>query len=419
MPTYLVQEELTTIEENLKNRSVSSLLDLPAATNPVVQATIELLVILDPPTYIISDVELYNFVSLKAVSLSLKYGNIFESIKAYINYGLLLVVTKNQYQRGLEFAEFALQLSYKLNSKSQQSKVCLLLGAWIQVWEKPIQGAAEINYEGFLTGLNSGEIQFAGYNLFGNICNRLFQGENLENIALDIDKYYLIAQNLKHDILLNILAACRFFINRLFRTLDQDESAQFITEEEAWLKGCKASKSYLALSIYYILQIYQGCLTQSFNSTIDYIKAANKSLNSCMGFTTSSGYYYYGSLVLLNSYLSLPKAEKYNALKQIETNQIQLKSWSDSCPENFLHKYYLVEAEQSRITGNKLEAIELYDNAITEAKENKYIQEQALANELAAKFYLDWGKEKIAQTYLIEAYYCYKRWGPQAKIDDL
>ncbi|MDY7014300.1 MAG: GAF domain-containing protein, partial [Cyanobacteriota bacterium] len=47
------------------------------------------------------------------------------------------------------------------------------------------------------------------------------------------------------------------------------------------------------------------------------------------------------------------------------------------------------------------------------------IQEEALANELAAQFYLDWGKEKIARVYLTDAYYAYARWGAKAKVEDL
>ena len=53
------------------------------------------------------------------------------------------------------------------------------------------------------------------------------------------------------------------------------------------------------------------------------------------------------------------------------------------------------------------------------AKEHDYLNEEALANELAAKFYLAWGKEKVGQVYLIDAYYAYARWGAKAKIDDL
>ncbi|MEG4294919.1 GAF domain-containing protein, partial [Microcoleus sp. C2C3] len=83
------------------------------------------------------------------------------------------------------------------------------------------------------------------------------------------------------------------------------------------------------------------------------------------------------------------------------------------------HKWQLVEAEKYRVARQRAEAIEMYDRAISGAKENKYIQEQALANELAAKFYLEWGKEKIASVYLTDAYYAYARWGALAKVADL
>ncbi|WP_257236738.1 GAF domain-containing sensor histidine kinase [Nostoc sp. 'Peltigera malacea cyanobiont' DB3992] len=86
---------------------------------------------------------------------------------------------------------------------------------------------------------------------------------------------------------------------------------------------------------------------------------------------------------------------------------------------NHQHKFYLVEAERQRILLHKNKAMELYNRAITLAKENAYIQEEALSNELAAKFYLNWDKEKIAQVYMQEAYYCYARWGAKAKTEDL
>jgi len=79
----------------------------------------------------------------------------------------------------------------------------------------------------------------------------------------------------------------------------------------------------------------------------------------------------------------------------------------------------LLEAEWYRVLGDFVKAIEMYDCAIAGAKANEYIQEEALANELAAKFYLDWGKEKIAATYMQEAYCCYARWGAKAKTDHL
>jgi len=72
-----------------------------------------------------------------------------------------------------------------------------------------------------------------------------------------------------------------------------------------------------------------------------------------------------------------------------------MKEWADNCPENFLHKYLLVAAEMNRISGQWHQAMDLYDQAIESAKENEFIQNEALANELAAKFWLERGKEDL------------------------
>jgi len=69
--------------------------------------------------------------------------------------------------------------------------------------------------------------------------------------------------------------------------------------------------------------------------------------------------------------------------------------------------------------GQYWQATEYYDRAIAGAREHGYIQEEALANELAAKFYLSLGKEKFAQIYLTESYYGYARWGATAKLKQL
>jgi PAS domain S-box-containing protein len=66
-----------------------------------------------------------------------------------------------------------------------------------------------------------------------------------------------------------------------------------------------------------------------------------------------------------------------------------------------------------------LEAEKFYEQAIQGARENEYIQEEALAYELAAKHYLARGLEKFAQLYMKEAHYCYERWGATAKVKDL
>ncbi|MCP4690884.1 MAG: PAS domain-containing protein, partial [Desulfobacterales bacterium] len=84
-----------------------------------------------------------------------------------------------------------------------------------------------------------------------------------------------------------------------------------------------------------------------------------------------------------------------------------------------LHKYYLVEAEYSRALGQDRDAGDYYDKAIALAEEHEYIQEKALASELAADFYLSKDRPQFAEAYLRDAHYAYRLWGAKAKVQAL
>ena len=147
--------------------------------------------------------------------------------------------------------------------------------------------------------------------------------------------------------------------------------------------------------------------------------AGEKYLKAGMGMPSAPVYYYYDSLARLTLYPTVDPSQQVTLLSQVETNQAKLGIYVSAAPINYQHKYFLVEALRYCILGNRAEAIDLYDRAIAGAKVNGYIQEEALANELTAKFYLNWGKEKVAAGYMQEAYYCYARWGAKAKVIDL
>ncbi|MEM9215217.1 MAG: ATP-binding protein [Cyanobacteria bacterium P01_F01_bin.150] len=383
------------------------------------KAEIKLAMSLDPPAYIVGDINLYSVLSLRATYLSITHGNISESAKAYANYGLLLGLLEQKYKRGYEFADMGVQLAQKLNSKSQECTAGLLRGYWIHVWARHINGAAEVNYRSFVAGMDSGEIQFAAYNLFAVVFNRLFQGENLFDIGADIEKYWLISDKLKDDLLRISLAGCHIFIRQLSVEPDAEDSNALIANPEQIIYEGEVANFWTAVSAYYILRMHLACLTGQFDQGLDYIRKAEKVLNGSSGSTIYSAYFYYASLILLNVQSHLSPAEQHEAWEKISANQKQLGIWAESCPENFLHKYLLVEAERYRCLGQNKEAFDLYDQAIAQAKANQYVHEEALANELAAKFYLDWNKAKIAGVYLQEAYYCYVRWGATSKVVNL
>jgi PAS domain S-box-containing protein len=167
----------------------------------------------------------------------------------------------------------------------------------------------------------------------------------------------------------------------------------------------------------YFYKLFLCYLFQDYQQAIENAKSAEKYSDSAVG--TIPLYHFYNSLVYLGIYSDAPKSEQKLILQKVKANQKKIKKWAQFAPMTHLHKFYLVEAERYRVLGENARAIDYYDRAISLAKEHDYINEEALANELAAKFYLAWGKEQVAQAYMTNTYYCYLRWGATAKMTDL
>jgi PAS domain S-box-containing protein len=103
----------------------------------------------------------------------------------------------------------------------------------------------------------------------------------------------------------------------------------------------------------------------------------------------------------------------------LAAHQKQHEIWAQHCPENFENRAALVSAETARIEGRVLEAEQLYEKAIRSAHSNGFVNNEAIAYELAARFYAARGFQKIANSYLLEARYCYQRWGADGKVAQL
>jgi predicted ATPase/signal transduction histidine kinase len=399
--------EFTRIRDCFKEKKIASLLDLNRMSLEDKKTAIKLLLSLDAPTYISGKWNLYMLLSLKAVSLSLQYGNAPESVKAYANYGLILGTAFGDYQTGYEFGLMAYKLSEILQDQGQKCRASLLLSSWLHSWSQPIAGASQIALTGYQAGLESGELQFAGYNLFCRVSLLYFKGKKLDQILDEIGDWLPFVEKTQNQLAQEVLFAVQFAI---FNLLGEKKTQQQL-------------QSALALGVYHTYQGQTLYLLNQPEEALKHILEAESLAPALVGFVTYGEYHFYAPLILLECWKNLrehrPKNLEYLDGKIRENHLQKLKQWADICSENFRHKYLLVQAEIAGFNQDFLKAMENYDRAIAGAKENGYIQEEALANELAAKFYLDWGKEKFSQSYMIEAYYCYLRWGAKAKVEDL
>src|SRR5262249_25106229 len=141
----------------------------------------------------------------------------------------------------------------------------------------------------------------------------------------------------------------------------------------------------------------------------DYPSAIEASLNAERLLWTSPSffevaeYHFYSALSRAASFDSATEDSKKQLVEALVAHQRQQEMWAENCPENFENRVALVGAEIARIEGRMLDAEQLYEEAIRSAHSNGFVNNEAIAYELAARFYAARGFQKFADAYLLEA----------------
>lgn len=416
--TQALESELDQANQNLGERVILTLLDAPTMTLPDKKLAIKLLASLEPTAYL-SNQELWTVIIVKGVNLSLVYGHVPESCSSYSAYGQVLGVVLGDYQQGYEFGILSLRLSEKFNNLTQKCKACFFLANILNNWVQHLNLSTAINNDGYQAGLDSGELQYTGYILMYKLINAFYQGENLGHILSELARFLHFNERTNNSLAVDTIKGFKLTIIALtganhHQGLIESEKLQ----EQPYLDFCQLHNNFFALCIYQVLKLQVLYLFGGIEKALKWARDAHKMFNFISGQLPLAEHNFYYSLSLLSAAAGTNTQLSTTDWQQIEINLEQMKTWADNCPENFLHKYLLMKAEIARVSNQSLAAMEYYDLAISLAKEHGYVQEEALANELAGQFYLDLDKEKIAQVYLIEAYYSYARWGATAKVQE-
>ncbi|BAB73981.1 trifunctional serine/threonine-protein kinase/ATP-binding protein/sensor histidine kinase [Anabaena sp. FACHB-709] len=403
----------------IANQDIAEFINKPEMVIPEKIVALHLLMNIDPASYL-ADQKLYKIIVLESLNLSLKYGNLGESVKGYTNYGMLLGAIWGDYQTGYEFGKLALKVSEKFNNLAQKCKACFVLANFQTNWVKHIKFTRAINQEGYHAGLESGDLQFAGYILAFQLFNTLFEGVVLEDVLAELDNGLEFVQRNQNQWAKDTMLAARLgLFNITSRTSDKLDFGISEISEDEYLTGCENRHSFAPLFCYLTFKSQILYLYDEDLAALKCSLEAEKYLEYLKGLIPVADQNFYQSLILASTYLKVTPEEQAEFWQKLLNNQKLMKLWADNSPENFLHKYLLVEAEIARISGQYLEAMNLYDQAIKSAQEYEFTQNVALANELAAKFWLSQGRENIAKIYMIDAHYSYQLWGAERKLEDI
>ena len=422
-----IQEELTATQLALSSITTADLYNLPKMTQDDKLAIIHIAQHVLSPAYI-SSYHFFKLIVVRMVDLCIKFGNAPASAYVYVNYGVILC-SFNDIDTGYQFGQLAYSLINKLDgdAKKFMSAILQFQNAFIRPWKDDLRDLLSSSLEGYQAGLESGDLWYAAFNLVAYSMGIFRTGMELGWVKEKISEGSTIMTKLNqaqplycnqafHQAVLNFLGESDDPCCLTGKAFDEEETISLYTQ-----MGTAS-----ALNELYFHKFMLCYRFQQYQLAYETARLAEKYINSVIGLQSFAYFYYYDSLVLLavfDSSLAVfdssTEDRKKSILKKVSSNQEKLRVWADHAPVNYLHKYYLVEAERYRILGEDYQAREYYDLAISLTEESQNLNDGTLAYELAGKFYLSRNLKHNARYYLQDAYYAYQRWGAVAKVKDL
>ncbi|NER36088.1 MAG: AAA family ATPase [Oscillatoria sp. SIO1A7] len=411
--------KMAEITNNLQGKSIEELIELPVMTDGYRLGAMKILSTVWTAAYIGSP-EMMPPMILEMVNLSLKYGNSAISAVGYSIHGLMLCGVFGDLDAGYKFGQLALKLLDKLNAREVEAKVLNIFGAFIQPWQEHLSNTLPVFREAVAKGLATGDLEYAGYSIVNVPYYSFFKGDNLRDLEAEMANSIEALKSINQQ---TVTIWLRTYWQAVLNLLgNAEEPTRFLGSaynEEEMLPLHERTRDLTGTCNFHMCGLIVACLLENYEKALSHAREGEKYLGALTGLAHIPTFYFYDALTMLALCDRLSPTERDEFLQRVETNLEKMQNWASHAPMNYLHKWELMQAEKHRVLGKRFEAAEIYDRAIAGAKENEYVQEEALANELAAKFYLNWGKEKFAASYMQDAYYCYARWGAKAKIEQL
>ncbi|MGD1805253.1 ATP-binding sensor histidine kinase [Dapis sp. BLCC M126] len=414
-----IQECLQKTQGKLRGKNIAELIHLPLLQDQEKLAAMRILSLLFSIAFV-SKPELLPLILCEPINVSLESGISPLFAFSSANYGLLLCAIEQEIDTGYQFGKLAYELLEKFNSKDLKTKVFQVVCIGIEHCKNHVRETLPHLREAYKIGLETGDLEYAAYSILHYCSFSYSAGISLDELKGEIANYSNSLKQLKQE---NNYYYNQIFHQAILNLLGDAENHELLSgsafNEENFIPFYENINDSYALFQIYFNKLILSYLLGNFQNAKHYEVLTEKYIGGVTGLFCIPVYYFYSSLAKLAFYPEATVDKRKQILEEVNANEAKIKFWAQHAPTNHSHKYYLIEAEKQRILGDKIAAIEAYEQAIAGATENKYIQEAALANELYAKFYLEWGKTKIAQTYMIEAYYGYLDWGAVVKIKDL
>ena len=415
-----IANEIGKLRLILGDRKIPDLIDLPMITDPDKRACQKLLMNALSSAYV-SNTTFFALATLTIVEITLTYGVSEDSNYTFVAWGLLLSVKFQNYETAFELGALALKLNERLHSQTNRCGVPFTIGNFINHWRRHIRFNMAYLREAFKAGVEIGDFVYGSFSAMSIPRVSLSYGHDpLESVLADIQEGLAFFKRIKNYPACERQELSRHVVlNLLGLTENRHSFNSDVFNEACHLQNMQTIHYGTGIAIYYLYKAQTLYLYENYREAMKMAEEAMKNILFITSMMQEADCVLFHSLIMAALYPGASDRDKERYAAALKNNQARAKIWLDNCPENFLCRYLLVEAEIARITGSFSEASRLFDEAIRSAEDNGFIFLAALASELAAKCYIAHGILKGAGNYLGDALCLYQQWGALGKINDL
>jgi signal transduction histidine kinase/GAF domain-containing protein len=401
-------------------RKIEELVDLPLITNP------DLLDVLDVFTEaamsaIFTDENLLALVIFRMVSISLEHGNSDASCFAYVSLAMLAGQHFGNYEAGFQFGRLGYDLVETHKLHRYQARVYLRFGNHIMPWRRHVKAGREFVRRAFDAANRIGDLTFAAYSCNNLNTNLLATGDSLAEVQREAEIGLEFAEKARFGRVIDLITTQLALVRTLRGLTVKFGSFNDGHFDELQFERQLSCNPILALPEcwYWIRQLQARFFAGDYCCAIQASLNAERLLSTSRSYFEVAEYHFYSALARAAAFDSATGGSRQEYLEALAGHRRQLAIWAENCPENFQNRVALVDAEIARIDGRDLDAMRLYEQAIHSAHANGFVHNEAVANEVAARFYAARGFGKTARAYLRDARHCYLNWGADGKVKQL
>jgi len=414
------RREYERIWSQLGSRTIEDLIEQPLMSDRASLATLDVLIKLSPAA-LQTDANLFSLVTCRAINLSIERGNCDASCVACVRLGMVAGPRFGDYQAAYRFGRLGYDLVERHGLKRFEARTYMSFGSFVVPWTKHVRAGRDFLRHALQTANQMGDLVYVAYSGDHLITNLLAAGDPLDDAQREAENGLAFAQKARFGPVIDRMTAQLGLMRSLrgltttFGSLDDGQFDELRIEH----RFARNPELAHAECWYWIRKLQARFFAGEYTAAVEASSRAQSLLWTMPSHFETAEYHFYGALSRAAHCNLAPAFERQQDLDALAAHHKQLQVWAANCPDNFENRAMLVGAEIARLDGCDFDAMRLYEQAIRSARAHGFIHNEALANELASRFYAAHGFEKIARAYLQDARYGYLRWGADGKVRQL